>query len=103
VTQTATRPEPRGRAQAADARRPAPTAAPPRPAAPTAPPRYKLALVTWLGAYAVITGLLALLGPVMASWTLPLRTLLLSALMVVALPWAVMPALNKVFRAWLTS
>lgn len=103
MTQTAICQDPPGRARAADARRPATTAAPPRPAGPKAPPRHKLALLTWLGAYGVITGLLALLGPVMASWPLPLRTLLLSVLMVAALTWVVMPALNKAFRGWLTS
>jgi uncharacterized protein len=57
-----------------------------RPNAP-APPRYKLALVTWVGAYAVITLILAVLGPAMAAWPLPLRTLLLTAVMVPALTW----------------
>jgi uncharacterized protein len=65
------------------------------------PPRYKLALLTWGGAYAVITFILAALGPVMTEWPLPLRTLLLSAIMVVSLTWLVMPGLTRLFRAWL--
>ena len=65
------------------------------------PPQHKLALLTWLGAYAVITLILELLGPLMAPWPLPLRTLLLSALMVAALTWAVMPTLVRIFRGWL--
>lgn len=73
----------------------------PRPAAP--PPRYKLALLSWAGAYAVITLILAVLGPTMAAWPLPLRTLLLSVLMVVAMTWLVMPSLTSLFRSWLTS
>ena len=103
MTQTVTCQDPRGRARPADARRHAMPAAPPRPAGPKARPRLKLALLTWLGAYGVITGLLALLGPVMASWPLPLRTLLLSVLMVIALTWVVMPALTQAFGGWLTS
>jgi phosphohistidine phosphatase SixA len=67
----------------------------------TAPPRYKLALVTWAGAYAVITAILAVLGPAMAPWPLPLRTLLLSVLMVTALTWVVTPSLTRLFRDWL--
>jgi antibiotic biosynthesis monooxygenase (ABM) superfamily enzyme len=67
-----------------------------------APPRYKFALLTWAGAYAVITLILALLGPAMAPWPLPLRTLL-SALMVAALTWLVMPSLTRLCRGWLTS
>jgi antibiotic biosynthesis monooxygenase (ABM) superfamily enzyme len=72
----------------------------PPPAA--APPRYKLALLTWAGAYAVITLILAVLGPAMAPWPLPLRTLLLSVLMVVAMTWLVIPSLTRLFQGWLT-
>jgi antibiotic biosynthesis monooxygenase (ABM) superfamily enzyme len=68
---------------------------------PAGPPRYKLALLTWVSAYAVITTLLALLGPTMASWPLVLRTLLLSVVMVVALTWVVMPRLTRLFGGWL--
>jgi antibiotic biosynthesis monooxygenase (ABM) superfamily enzyme len=64
--------------------------------------RYKVALLTWAGAYAVITAILAMLGPTLASWPLVLRTLALSVLMVIALTWLVMPALTRLFRAWLT-
>ena len=65
------------------------------------PPRYKLAVLTWAGAYAVITLLLAVLGPAMATWPLPLRTLLLSALMAPAMTWLVLPFLMRLFRSWL--
>jgi hypothetical protein len=68
-----------------------------------APPRYKLALLTWAGAYAVITAILAVLGPLMATWPLLLRTLLLSVLMVVAMTWLVVPSLTRLFRGWLVS
>jgi antibiotic biosynthesis monooxygenase (ABM) superfamily enzyme len=67
------------------------------------PPRYKLALVTWAGAYGVITLILDLLGPTMAGWPLMLRTLLISALMVTTLTWIVLPALTRLFRAWLVA
>jgi uncharacterized protein len=66
-----------------------------------APPRYKHALLTWAGAYAAITLILAVLGPAMATWPLPLRTLLLSATMVAALTWLVIPTLSRLFRGWL--
>jgi antibiotic biosynthesis monooxygenase (ABM) superfamily enzyme len=70
---------------------------------PTAPRRYRLALLTWLGAYAVITPLLALLGPVMASWPLVLRTFVISVTMVGALTWLVMPRLTRFFHGWLAA
>jgi uncharacterized protein len=72
-------------------------------ALPGAPPRYKLALLTWAGAYALITLILGLLGPTIAPWPLLLRTLLVSATMVVALTWLVMPRLTRVFRGWLAA
>jgi uncharacterized protein len=52
------------------------------------PPRYKLALVTWAGAYGVITLILDLLGPTMAGWPLMLT-------------WIVLPTLTRLLRAWL--
>jgi len=67
----------------------------------TSPARYKLALLTWAGAYTVITLMLTLLGPLMASWPLALRTLVLSATMVVTLTWLVMPRLTRLFQPWL--
>jgi uncharacterized protein len=68
---------------------------------PAAPPRHRLALVSWAGAYGVITLILGLLGPTMAGWPLVLRTLLISVLMTTALTWIVLPALTRLFRAWL--
>ncbi len=68
----------------------------------TAPPRYKAALMTWLGAYPVITIILFALGPPMARWPLLLRTLVISGLMVVTLSWFVLPALAYILRGWLT-
>jgi uncharacterized protein len=68
---------------------------------PAAPPRYKLAVLTWAGAYGVITLVLALLGPAIASWPLVLRTLVLSVTMVVTLTWVIMPRLTRLFGGWL--
>jgi antibiotic biosynthesis monooxygenase (ABM) superfamily enzyme len=73
----------------------------PRTAGP--PPRHKQAVVTWIGAFGAITAILALLGPMMVTWPLVLRTLLISVLMVVTLTWAVLPLLHRVFRGWLTA
>jgi uncharacterized protein len=70
-------------------------------APPAAPPRYKLAVLSWAGAYGVITLILWLLGPAIAGWPLVLRTLLISVLMVNALTWVVLPALTRLFRGWL--
>ena len=74
---------------------------PERPTRSAGPPRHKLALLTWASAYALITAILAALGPTLASWPLPLRTLVFSVLMVVALTWLIMPAMTRLFRPWL--
>ena len=65
------------------------------------PPRHKMALLTWAGAWAMITVILQVLGPAMATWPLPLRTLLISVLMVLALTWVVIPNLTRLFATWL--
>jgi uncharacterized protein len=71
------------------------------PAPNPTPPRYKLALLTWGGAYGVITLILAVLGPSIQDWPLPLRTLLISVLMVTTLTWVILPTLVRLFRPWL--
>jgi antibiotic biosynthesis monooxygenase (ABM) superfamily enzyme len=65
------------------------------------PRRYRVALLTWGAAYAVITLVLAILGPQMEGWPLVVRTLVLSLLMVGALTWVVMPVVTKLFGPWL--
>jgi uncharacterized protein len=65
------------------------------------PPRYKLALVTWAGAYGMITLIFSLLGPRLAAWPLALRTLAVSAVMVTGLTWLVIPVLTRLLRGWL--
>ena len=65
------------------------------------PPRHRLALLTWLGAYPIITVILDLLGPTMVGWPLALRTLVVSLLMVATLTWVVMPGLTRLLRGWL--
>src|ERR671919_2469111 len=67
----------------------------------TSPPRHKMALLTWAGAWTMITLILWLLGPPMDTWPLPLRTLVVSVLTVLALTWVVIPALTRMFAGWL--
>jgi antibiotic biosynthesis monooxygenase (ABM) superfamily enzyme len=69
--------------------------------APLPPPRYKQAFVTWLGAYPVITVILWTLGPLMQSWPLPVRSLVVSFVMVAVLTWLVLPVLMRAFHGWM--
>ena len=78
--------------------------APPHPQTSTrtrGPAALKLALLTWVASYPVITVILGLLGPELATWPLGLRTLVVSVLMVATLTWLMMPALTRLVRPWL--
>lgn len=55
----------------------------------------------WLGVYPALTLPLAILGPTIELWPLPLRTLLVSIVMVIALTWLILPFLTRVFRRWM--
>ena len=72
------------------------------PLTPPQPPRYKQAVITWIGVYPALTLTLWVLGPVMEGWPLPLRALLVSIVMVIALTWVILPFLRHVFRNWLS-
>jgi antibiotic biosynthesis monooxygenase (ABM) superfamily enzyme len=67
------------------------------------PPRHKMALLTWPGAWGLITLILWQLGPSTATWPLPLRTFVVSVLMVLGLTWVVIPTLTRIFAGWLAA
>ncbi|MGI5349532.1 hypothetical protein ACQEU8_15220 [Streptomyces sp. CA-250714] len=67
-------------------------AAPPTPAAPSV---HRRALITWLAVYPTITVALGLLGPATATMPLPLRTLILTAVVVPVSAYVLIPALFK--------
>ena len=66
------------------------------------PPRWKMALVTWLAIYPMVTvmgfALNALLGE---GFPAPIRSLIMSATLVTLMTWVVMPRLTRVFYRWL--
>lgn len=65
------------------------------------PPRWKLAVLTWVGIYPLITVLLWVLGPVIQGIPLPLVTLGLTIPLVSFMTFVVMPTLTRAFGAWL--
>jgi antibiotic biosynthesis monooxygenase (ABM) superfamily enzyme len=75
------------------------TAAP--PASQTMPPRWKTAVLIWLAIYPSLTFLLWLVGPRIASWALPLRTLILTAVLVPLMVFLVIPAVQRLLAPWL--
>ncbi|MDJ0710693.1 MAG: hypothetical protein QNJ14_09895 [Woeseiaceae bacterium] len=64
--------------------------------------RAKTAVVTWLVAYPIITFLLVTLEPVFVGWPMPLRALLLSAIMVPVMVFWALPAATALFKEFLS-
>lgn len=65
--------------------------------------RHKLALLTWTVVYPLITILIAALDPVVGALPMPLRTLVLTAVMVPVMVYLAMPAMTARFAGWLRS
>jgi uncharacterized protein len=63
--------------------------------------RYKMALVTWLGIFPLVMLLSALIGPLLQPISPVLSVVVVTALVVVCMTWAVMPLLTRVFAWWL--
>lgn len=66
------------------------------------PPRWKMAAVTFVGVVPLSLLLTWLVGPVIAPWSLLLRSVAFNLLMVAGLTWAVMPPLTRSLRGWLS-
>lgn len=60
-----------------------------------APSVHRRALITWLAVYPTITVALGLLGPATAHLPLPLRTLILTAVVVPTAAYGLIPLLIK--------
>jgi antibiotic biosynthesis monooxygenase (ABM) superfamily enzyme len=70
------------------------------PAAPR-PARSRQALVTWIGIFPLISLLLWVGGPYIATWPLVLRTLVISVTLVGLMTYVLMPRLTKWFAKFL--
>ncbi len=64
------------------------------------PPKWKMALTVWVGVYLLSQAGYALLGPVIGSWPRSLQALLVSALVVAALTWLVLPPVTRTLQRW---
>ena len=71
------------------------------PLPPARPPRWKQAVITWLAVYPALTLTLAVLNPMMETWPLALRTLLVTVFLVPIVTYVLLPLLNRAFRGWL--
>lgn len=67
----------------------------------TPPPRWKMAVATLCGVFPTSIFLFYTVTPLIRSFPVALRLLVIAALMVVILTWIVMPAVTKIMRPWL--
>jgi len=65
------------------------------------PPRYKMAMVTWLAVFPLITAIFLALGPLLNQLPLMLRSLVLTVIMVSLMTYVVMPRMTRLFSFWL--
>lgn len=63
--------------------------------------KHKMELLTWMVLYPMITRLLVLLGPVVGHLALPVRTFLLTAIIVPTMVYLVMPIATSKLKFWL--
>ncbi|SFK01654.1 hypothetical protein SAMN05216275_115149 [Streptosporangium canum] len=66
------------------------------PAAPAVPSVHHRALLTWLAVYSMITATQLLLGGPIAALPLPVRTLILTGVVVPVVVYVLVPALLRV-------
>jgi antibiotic biosynthesis monooxygenase (ABM) superfamily enzyme len=73
------------------------------PAQPGArpPPPYKMALLTWLTIFPLITGVVVVFGPLLNGLALVPRLGITTAVTVPLMTWVVMPRVTRVLRGWL--
>ncbi|MGF1471933.1 MAG: antibiotic biosynthesis monooxygenase [Rubrobacteraceae bacterium] len=65
------------------------------------PPRHKMALLTWLVVFPLITTIFYLIEPLLGWAPLPLRTMTTTLIMIPVMFYLVMPAITRVFDTWL--
>jgi antibiotic biosynthesis monooxygenase (ABM) superfamily enzyme len=63
--------------------------------------RSRLTLVTWTAVYPLLTAMLFIGDPLFGGWPLPMRTLIVSAVLVPTLTCVIMPTAQRRLRRWL--
>jgi antibiotic biosynthesis monooxygenase (ABM) superfamily enzyme len=73
---------------------------PGRPGAPPPPP-YKMALLTWITIFPLITGIVVATRPLLKGLPLVLTLGITTAVTVPLMTWVVMPRVTRLLRRWL--
>jgi hypothetical protein len=66
------------------------------------PKKWKMAILVWLVIYPTISIITILIGPLLTTFPILIRTLIMSLILVPFMIFVAMPFLNKVFKNWLT-
>ena len=66
------------------------------------PPKYKTAIMIWVVIYPTINIIMLLIGNALNELVLPLRTLVLTIILVPLMVYVLLPFANKLFRNWLS-
>jgi antibiotic biosynthesis monooxygenase (ABM) superfamily enzyme len=65
------------------------------------PPRYKMAVLTWLTLFPLLTLVVVVFGPALESIPLVPRLAVTSAVTIPIMTWLVMPRVTRLLRGWL--
>jgi hypothetical protein len=65
------------------------------------PPPYKMAILTWVTIFPLITLVVVVLGPLLDGLPLTLRLAITTAVTVPIMTWLVMPRVTRLLRGWL--
>jgi antibiotic biosynthesis monooxygenase (ABM) superfamily enzyme len=65
------------------------------------PPPYKMAVLTWITIFPLITGLVVVLGPLLDGVALVPRLAITTGIAVPLMTWVVMPRVTRALRRWL--
>jgi antibiotic biosynthesis monooxygenase (ABM) superfamily enzyme len=71
------------------------------PGRPAPPPPYKMAFLTWITIFPLITGVVVTTGPLLEGLPLVLRLAITTAAIVPLMTWVVMPRVTRLLRRWL--
>ncbi|HEU4894758.1 MAG TPA: hypothetical protein VFT85_02880 [Acidimicrobiia bacterium] len=65
------------------------------------PPRYKRAVVIWIALYPAVVLALTVLRPLIGDWPIPLQALALTAVIIPAAVWFLIPLVQRLLGNWL--
>lgn len=66
------------------------------------PPKWKFAVMVWIAIYPSITLVSLLIGDYIKSFPLPIRTLIMTGILVPLMVFVLLPLLRKLLGNWLT-